>query len=357
MHRTTNATRTHSRPRTGTGAVRRTARSTGSLRTRTFKNRLATLHAAQRLGCACGCGVNGSRTRLRHNHALSGRSGGCRWRGCGRRLRRSRTRCRRARTRSDRLFHRSSWRGCRFNRGRRSLRRSRGRVGGRGCRARRFCLLRRALCGYGNHRGGARQPRRRRLHNHRALRRAGRNRRSRSRGGHNLWRLARQRNNLPWSRLRARRSAGRRSGRSRAHRCAGGCRPIPGWRSRGRIRSGRRNRWLRSSSCGGRHCRTRRCRGHGTMHSLRFTLFFLLLNGAQNISRPGNMGQINLRLLLDCCGPRGCIRRGLSTTAQGGAYTPGLVFLYRTGVRLLLRHTYLWQDVENHSAFHFQLSC
>lgn len=86
-------------------------------------------------------------------------------------------------------------------------------------------------------------------------------------------------------------------------------------------------------------------------------LFFLLLNGAQNISRPGDVGQINLRLLLNRRGPRRRTGRGLSATAQGGAHKPGLVFLYRTGVRLLLCHTHLWQDVENHSAFHFQLSC
>jgi hypothetical protein len=93
------------------------------------------------------------------------------------------------------------------------------------------------------------------------------------------------------------------------------------------------------------------------MRSLRFTLFFLLLNRAQNISRPGNLRQINLWLLFRRHAPRGRIRRGLSTTAQGGAHTPGLVFLYRTGVRLFLRYSHLWQDVENHSAFHFQLSC
>lgn len=90
---------------------------------------------------------------------------------------------------------------------------------------------------------------------------------------------------------------------------------------------------------------------------MRLTLFFLLLNGAQNISRPGNVGQINLRLLFDRCGPRRRIRRGLSTTAQGGAHTPGLVFLNRAGMRFLLCNSHLWQDVENHSAFHFQLSC
>jgi hypothetical protein len=93
------------------------------------------------------------------------------------------------------------------------------------------------------------------------------------------------------------------------------------------------------------------------MHSLRITLFFLLLNGAQNISRPGNVRQIDLRLLLDRCGLRRRIGRGLSTTAQSGAHTPGLVFFYRTGVRFLLCNSHLWQDVENHSAFNFQLSC
>jgi hypothetical protein len=90
---------------------------------------------------------------------------------------------------------------------------------------------------------------------------------------------------------------------------------------------------------------------------MRVALFFLLLNRAQNISRTGNVRQINLRLLLRRCGPRWPIRRGLSTTAQGGAHTPGLVFFYRTGVRFLLCNSHFWQDVENHSAFHFQLSC
>jgi hypothetical protein len=90
---------------------------------------------------------------------------------------------------------------------------------------------------------------------------------------------------------------------------------------------------------------------------LRISLLFLLLNGAQNISRPGNVGQINLGLLF-CRGvSAGCIRRGFSATGQGGTHTPGFVFLYRTGVRFLLCNSHLWQDVENYSALHFQLSC
>jgi hypothetical protein len=92
------------------------------------------------------------------------------------------------------------------------------------------------------------------------------------------------------------------------------------------------------------------------MRSRRFPLFFLLLNGPQNISRPGNVRQINLWLLLDCRPVRRTGRR-FSATAKGGAHTPGLVFLNRTGMRFLLRNSHFWEDVENHSALDFQLSC
>jgi hypothetical protein len=93
------------------------------------------------------------------------------------------------------------------------------------------------------------------------------------------------------------------------------------------------------------------------MRSLRFPLFFLLLDGAQNISRLGNVRQINLGLLLGRCSLCRRAGRGPSTTVQGGAHTPGLVFLDRTGVRFLLCNSHLWEDFENHPALDFQLSC
>jgi hypothetical protein len=93
------------------------------------------------------------------------------------------------------------------------------------------------------------------------------------------------------------------------------------------------------------------------MHSRRFPLLFLLLNGAQHISRPGNVRQINLWLLFDRSRPVRRTGRRFSATAKGGAHTPGLVFLYRTGMRFLLRNSHFWEDVENHSALDFQLSC
>jgi hypothetical protein len=93
------------------------------------------------------------------------------------------------------------------------------------------------------------------------------------------------------------------------------------------------------------------------MRSLLFPLFFLLLNGPQNIPGPGNIGQINLGLLLSRSGLAGCARRRFAAATQGGAHTPGLVFLNRTGVRLLFRDPHFREYVENHSAFDFQLTC
>jgi hypothetical protein len=87
------------------------------------------------------------------------------------------------------------------------------------------------------------------------------------------------------------------------------------------------------------------------------SLLFLLLNCPQNIPRPGDIGQINLGLLFRRSVSAGRIRRGLSTTGQGGTHTPGFVFLNRTGVRFLLCNANLWEDVENDSALDFQLSC
>ena len=90
---------------------------------------------------------------------------------------------------------------------------------------------------------------------------------------------------------------------------------------------------------------------------MRFFLFLLLLNGPQNISGPGNIGQVNLGLLLTRSGFAGRTRRRFAAAAQGGAHALGLVFFNRTGVRLLLRNTRFREYVENHSAFDFQLSC
>jgi hypothetical protein len=171
-----------------------------------------------------------------------------------------------------------------------------------------------------------------------------------------LRRLPRQRNNFPWSRLRACRSSGGNRGSAR-RRYAGRCRMIARRSRYGRTGGRRRHGRLRGSGCCSRHSRTRRRGCYTTIRSLRFTLFLLLLNGTQDISRPGNVGQINLRLLFGRCSLCRRIGRGPSTTAQGGAHTPGLVFLYRTGVCFLLSDSHLWQDVENDSALNFQLSC
>lgn len=93
------------------------------------------------------------------------------------------------------------------------------------------------------------------------------------------------------------------------------------------------------------------------MRSLRFSLFFLLLNSPQNIAGPGNIGQVNLGLLLGRSGLGRRTRRRFAPAAQGGAHTPGLVFLNRTGVRLLLRNSNGFENIKNGPALDFQFTC
>jgi hypothetical protein len=351
-----NCSRSARRART----IRRTTGSTRSLRTGTLKNRFATLHAAQCLGRSCGRCVNGARACLRHNHAFGRRRGHCRRCGSNYRLGSWYVDWRSYRTGNRRLFHGRRRRRWHFNGRGRSLRhacRCWSQAGG--CGGCRFRLLRSILCGHRDNRGCTCQSRRRRLHDYETLRRARSDGRGRCwRRRHNLWSLSRQGDNFPWSGFRSCGGTGRyRMNRRCARRGSGEYRLTARRHSSRRTGCRRRNGRFRGSCRGSGHGGSRGCSGYAAMCSLRFPLFFLLLDGAQNISRLGNVRQINFGLLLDRSGPARRIGRGFSPTAQGSAHTLGLVFFNRTGVRLLFGDSHFREYVENHSAFDFQLSC
>ena len=129
------------------------------------------------------------------------------------------------------------------------------------------------------------------------------------------------------------------------------------WRCRGRSkRSCRRRRWPRrrrrdhGPRSHRRRCWTRRRRNR----------FLLLGNGSQHISRPGDVGQIDLGLDLFFAanGTRGfrARRRRFGGAAQVDPHFFRFVILDGTGMGLLLRHPDGCQRVENGFALHFQLS-
>ncbi len=353
MHRTTDAARSHSWAGGRTRTVGRPAGSTRSLRTRPLKNRLAALHAAQRLRRSRRRGINGARSRLGHYHALDVCPCKCRH------ARRDRRLGGRARvgpgggTGSHRRLGHRRWHRC-WSRSRGcGLRHSRPCWSRRGCgRNCRLCLLWGTFRRDCDSRRCPFQAGCGRFHNHRARRRARGDGRRRCWCRRNYLRsLSRQRDYSSRSGLRSRGGVGRHRARGRA---SGSRRADCGSRCRrcGRARENGRRLW--PCGCSG-HGGSRRC-GHATMHTLRFALLFLLLNGPQNISGPGNLGQIDLRLRLRRSGPAGRARRRLAPAAQGGAHTPGFVFLHRAGVRLLFRHSHFREYVEYHSALDFQLS-
>jgi hypothetical protein len=84
-----------------------------------------------------------------------------------------------------------------------------------------------------------------------------------------------------------------------------------------------------------------------------FPLFFLLLDGPQDITGLGNVRQVDLRLLVALCRLGRGSGRGFPATPQSGAHTDCLVFLHRTGVRFLFRNAHFRENVENDLALDF----
>jgi len=154
-------------------------------------------------------------------------------------------------------------------------------------------------------------------------------------------------------------------GRNHDHRR----RPISGsdrsWRHHSRRRRGRRlNRRL------GRHCLRRpRLRFYrrplsrrSDCRARRGTLgySFLLCDGAQHVSRPRNIRQVNLGLdaFVAVGGTRSLrrTRRSLGAAAEMLPHQFRFVIFQRTGVRFLLRHAHRGQHVKNFLALDFQLT-
>ena len=87
--------------------------------------------------------------------------------------------------------------------------------------------------------------------------------------------------------------------------------------------------------------------------------FFLLRDGSQHISRPGDVRQVNLGLDFFFAAQRARglhrSRRGLGRAAQMDPHFIRFMILERTGMGLLLRHPDGGQRVENGFALNFQL--
>jgi|HubBroStandDraft_6_1064221.scaffolds.fasta_scaffold159713_2 hypothetical protein len=163
--------------------------------------------------------------------------------------------------------------------------------------------------------------------------------------GWNRRRGYRRRNHRTWNNWSRRSSRHRRC--RRCHR---------------RLRYRRRNHWPAHAS-GWRCCRRSMChwRHHRTRRHWRRNRFLLLSNGSQHIPRSGNVRQINFGL--DFFFAAKPARTGLAsrrrTFRRGADVHPHFlrfVLFQRTGVRLLLRHSYRCQRVENGFALNFQLS-
>ncbi len=140
----------------------------------------------------------------------------------------------------------------------------------------------------------------------------------------------------------------------------------------GRNRPRRGNRWWGRRNCrrlGGRnnsrlggsgrrsHCGRRAWHCNRRLEGRR-NRFFLLRNCLKNISRPGNVGKVNLGLDFFFAAGRSCRLRGrrlrLCSSTEVGPHLFRLVLFERTGVRLLLRHSDQRQRVENGFALDFQ---
>lgn len=273
VHGTSNTTRAN---RTGGTRTRTIRRSTRSTRTGPFKDRFAALHASQRLRRSFRSFVDRARSCLRHNHALGGRlrnSGAYsadRFRSCRDIYRhyfclRTSIRC------CTFLFPRCRhvrcgmrW-GCWHTAGWPCNRRSAGAIrqaAGSGFLHRLF------------RRGRTRCPghNRRRFHNDRSGWRTRSNSGSRRRCVNNLRSLSGLRNNSARSRRSSGRNGNRGSRVSRSFRRGWRCRRRSGFR-RGGCRS------KRSSYCG-----LLSRRRSATDTAACFPLFFLLLDGPQNIA-------------------------------------------------------------------------
>ena len=146
-------------------------------------------------------------------------------------------------------------------------------------------------------------------------------------------------------------------------------RPISGsyrsWRHHSRRRwRGCINRWL------GRHCLRRPClRFYRRLLNRRLDRrtrrrligdAFLLRDGAQHVSRPRNIRQVDLGLDPLVAGNSArslpCTRRRLGAAAEMFPHQFRFVIFQRTGVRFLLRNTYRGQRVKNLFALDFQLT-
>jgi hypothetical protein len=96
------------------------------------------------------------------------------------------------------------------------------------------------------------------------------------------------------------------------------------------------------------------------MRSRMLDSFLLLRDGAQYISRPRNMREIDLGLDLFFAarGTRGFrrTRRRVGTAAEIFAHQVRFVIFQRTGVRLLLRNAHRGQHVKNFLALDLQLT-
>jgi hypothetical protein len=88
--------------------------------------------------------------------------------------------------------------------------------------------------------------------------------------------------------------------------------------------------------------------------------FLLLRDGAQYISRPRNMREVDLGLDLffAASGTRGFggTRRRVGSAAEMFSHQFRFVIFQRTGVRLLLRNAHRGQHVKNFLALDFQLT-
>jgi hypothetical protein len=268
-----------------------------------------------------------------------------------RRTRRSYTRCLRTRTLKNWLPRHWPSRSGAHSDGHSGLRRRRGHY------TRRRSFIHRARPGLRHN-----HARRRRLRagGRSRCNRTGRSCRSRWRGRYRC-RRGRHTSCRRHNHSRRRRRNSRRNHRRRRRNHGGPVSRRRRW-NHGGARRRRRDRgsnyWSRRSShrrrhrglCGDRrHGRTRRRRGN----------FLLLSDSSQNISRTGDVGQIDLSLDFFVAAQRargfGSRRCGFRQSSETDSHLFRLEVFQRTGMGLLLGHADFLQDVENSLAFNFQL--